>query len=140
MVFSDKATPLPIPNRVVKLVSGDDNAFARMCENTSLPGSFFWEMISTDQNTAPEISHKLLEVANEESLSEQEVMELWNQVPVGDMGEMSYLEASAQCILEVSSLIDNKNPNLSQNQSIAKKYRLMSKLLKVKSEQLEALQ
>lgn len=36
--LSDTALPDPIPNSVVKRVSGDDNAFARVCENTSLPG------------------------------------------------------------------------------------------------------
>ncbi len=29
--------PDPIPNSVVKHNSGDDNASARVCENTSLP-------------------------------------------------------------------------------------------------------
>lgn len=36
--FSEMVTPLPIPNRDVKHLSGDDNGPATDCESSSLPG------------------------------------------------------------------------------------------------------
>lgn len=35
--LSDTARPDPIPNSVVKRISGDDNEAVGLCENTSLP-------------------------------------------------------------------------------------------------------
>ncbi len=94
----------------------------------------------TSDTLSSEIIQKLSKLASDEGLTEEGVTEVWGEIPVGDMGDMSYLEASAQCILEVSNLIDTQHPGLSQNKSIAKKYRLMSRLLMIKSEQLEVLQ
>ena len=36
---SDEATPVPIPNTVVKFVSGDNTAGATWWEDSSLPGN-----------------------------------------------------------------------------------------------------
>ena len=39
--------PDPIPNSVVKHFSGDDNISARLCENTSLPGLYFCDIVKS---------------------------------------------------------------------------------------------
>ena len=42
--LSDVVPPLPIPNREVKRISGDDSIRATVCENSSWPGlcPFLW--------------------------------------------------------------------------------------------------
>jgi hypothetical protein len=37
-LWSDTVPPLPIPNREVKRISGDDTALATVWDNTSRPG------------------------------------------------------------------------------------------------------
>ena len=40
-VYSDEATPDPIPNSADKLVSGDGTARETVCESSTMPASFY---------------------------------------------------------------------------------------------------
>lgn len=69
----------------------------------------------------------------------EDVTRIWAELPLQDSEGLSYLEAASQCILEVSNLVDKTFPKLDNNQSIAKKYLLMAKLLTLKADQLMML-
>ena len=77
------------------------------------------------------------QIAQDESLDIQQLASLLKKLPVDDTEEITYLEIAGECVMEVSSLIDDKYPELPRNQRMVKKYKLISKLLALKAEQLE---
>jgi hypothetical protein len=86
-----------------------------------------------------EVTLILSELAQKYGCSASDLAKIWAMLPVADEGGMTYLEAASQCILEVSSLIDQTAGELSYEQRTAKKYYLMADLLKLKADQLLAL-
>jgi hypothetical protein len=83
-----------------------------------------------------DITEELISVADE-GYSLKDVTRIWGNIPVDDEEGMTYLEAANQCILEISNLVNQRYPNLSKTERLAKKYRLMAKLLELKADQLD---
>ncbi|MFH0937314.1 MAG: hypothetical protein V1808_03390 [Candidatus Daviesbacteria bacterium] len=79
---------------------------------------------------------ELKRLAKDLPCDEKPLIEIYNLLPIGDMGEMSYLETAGQCILEVSSLVNDTFPNLAQGEKTAQKMRLLGKLLLLKANYL----
>lgn len=82
-----------------------------------------------------EVTTELCSIA-EEGYNLADLTKIWAALPMEDSEGITYLEVASQCILEVSSLVDNTFPNLNKNQKVAKKYYLMAKLLTLKADQL----
>lgn len=83
------------------------------------------------------VTLELCQISKEGGYDTWGLAKIWASLPVGDDEGITYLETASQCILEVSNLVDQSYPNLSQHQRVAKKFKLMSQLLALKAEQLE---
>lgn len=68
-----------------------------------------------------------------------EITKIWAKIPDGNPENEDYLDLANQCILEVSSLVDSRFPNLSTGLKTAKKLRLLASLLDLKANQIESL-
>jgi hypothetical protein len=82
-----------------------------------------------------QITTQLVDIS-QEGYDLKELTRIWSMIPIGE-DNMAYLESVSQCILEVSTLVDQKFGNLTQNQRSAKKYRLMARLLNIKADELD---
>lgn len=83
-----------------------------------------------------QVTVELHRIAKEENLDLMELTKIWVALPIDESGGMTYLEAASQCIIDVSNLVDTVYPNMVNNERTAKKFRLMSKLLALKANQL----
>lgn len=86
-------------------------------------------------NRITKVTNQLLEIA-EEGYDLKELTRIWVMLPIEDNEGITYLEIASQCILEVSSLVDQSFPDFAKNEKIAKKYYLMAKLLTLKADQI----
>ncbi|MBI2021496.1 hypothetical protein HYS93_01285 [Candidatus Daviesbacteria bacterium] len=83
-------------------------------------------------------TYKLSQIA-QEGYEVGEIAKIWSIIPIGDSEDITYLEATSRCVLEVSELVDKKFPELTRLQRTAKKFRLMAKLLDSKADLLDNL-
>lgn len=82
------------------------------------------------------VTNRLMEISREGYDLEQ-LTRIWAMLPVEDDEGMSYLESASQCILEVSSLVNESFPKEGATERTARKYRLMASLLNLKADQLD---
>lgn len=88
-------------------------------------------MLNMDQKL-PEIT----QISDELGCSEAEINDVLLSLPTGDVEEVTFLDGAGQWILEVSSLINDKFPNLTPDDRTAKKFKLMGKMLELKAEEM----
>lgn len=84
-----------------------------------------------------EVTVGLSQIAKDEGLDLHELAEVWAALPIEENEGMTYLEAASQCILDVSALVDRIYPARPSSKRTALKFRVMSKLLALKAEQLD---
>lgn len=82
------------------------------------------------------IDSQLEKICEEEMCSLDEIIEVWINIP-NKNEEMDYLEKACMCFLGISDLVDGNFQKFTPNKRLAKKYRLIAKLLKLKARQLE---
>lgn len=80
--------------------------------------------------------NNLKQIAREEGLSEKELSQIYSLLPAGNSSDITYLDAAGKCILYASDVVDETYSGLDRIQKTAIKFRLMSKLLNLKAEQL----
>lgn len=82
------------------------------------------------------LHYKINQIAQEEGYQSNKLSQIYFQLPIADSEGMTFLESAGQCILETSSLVDQTYPNLPHKILVAKKFKLLSKLLSLKAAQL----
>ena len=83
-----------------------------------------------------EINPQLSQICSEEMCNPVELNKIWNNIPDQDEGS-DYLERTCISLLGLSDLVDDNFQKIPSNKKLAKKYRLMAKLLSLKAEQLD---
>ncbi len=94
------------------------------------PIYFFW------LETMEDIDPKLNQICEEEMCNINQVEKVWPTIPVNDQ-EPYYFENACLSLLQISTLIDDEFQGLAPNKRLAKKYRLMAKLLGLKAQELD---
>lgn len=105
--------------------------------NSSFPptklGPYVYQVIKKVEAATAQLSL----ISKQESIDIEQLVKLLSALPLEDNEGITYLEAAGQCILDTSNLVDSLFPHLNYSQRLAKKYRLMGKLLNIKADQIE---
>lgn len=79
---------------------------------------------------------QLNRIATIHDLRLEELTQIWNDLPIGDHNDLTYLEAANQCIIRLSELVDQAFPDLIKTERVSIKLKIMGQLLNLKAENL----